>query len=72
MPLVARDIMLLVAGVAIGALSVLLWFATQASQTVATYESYEQCMLDKTRGQRPGALLWAEPLCDAFPKKRRD
>jgi hypothetical protein len=57
---------LLVAGFVIGVLGVLLWFATQ---TAVTYESYEQCLLDKTRGQAPGAIIWADPLCSSFPKR---
>jgi hypothetical protein len=69
MPLLARDIVLLVAGVVIGALTVLLWFATQTTQKVATYQSYEECILDLTRGHAPGANITAHPLCQSYPRK---
>ena len=55
-----RVALLVGAGIVIGVLATLLWPGAR---------SYEQCMVDKMRGQPPGLITTAYELCKHLPQK---
>lgn len=58
----ARDFILIAAGMIAGVLMMSLWPSTY---------TYEQCMIDKMRGQPINSTLNAHAVCAAYPQKTR-